>query len=68
MRPISGKQMIKILEARGWQYVRTRGSHHYYRHPESPELINVPVHGNQDLTPGSQRDTMRKAGLNDADL
>ena len=68
MKPISGKRMVRILEARGWFYVRSRGSHRYYRHSESTELVNVPVHGNENLTPGSQRDTMRKAGLTDADL
>lgn len=60
--------MVRILEARGWLYVRSRGSHRYHRHPESTELANIPVHGNEDLTPGSQRDIMRKAGLIETDL
>jgi predicted RNA binding protein YcfA (HicA-like mRNA interferase family) len=59
--------MCRILESRGWRYVRSRGSHRLYRHGDSPELINVPIHGG-DLKPGTQRDIMKKAGLTEADL
>ena len=68
MKPISGKRIIKILEARGWRYVRSRGSHRFYRRDDSPELFDVPFHANEDLSPGTQRDIMGKAGLTAKDL
>lgn len=68
MNPVSGKRMIKILEDRGWQRVRTSGSHHSFKHPGFRKLITVPVHGNQDLASGTQRKIMRDAGLKDEDL
>jgi predicted RNA binding protein YcfA (HicA-like mRNA interferase family) len=60
--------MGKILEAFGWVHVRTRGSHYIYQHPERPGRADVPVHGNRDLRPGTQRNIMREAGLTDDDL
>ena len=43
---ISGKRLIKALEQHGWYVKRIRGSHHVLRHPEIPDAIPVPVHGN----------------------
>jgi predicted RNA binding protein YcfA (HicA-like mRNA interferase family) len=68
MKPVSGKRMCKALEARGWVLARIEGSHHVYIRQRSPRTIPVPVHGNRDLKPGTQRAIMRQAGLTDADL
>jgi predicted RNA binding protein YcfA (HicA-like mRNA interferase family) len=68
VKPISGKRMCRILEERGWTLARTSGSHHIYRHSATGRRTVVPVHGNQDLKPGTQRSIMRDAGLTDADL
>ena len=68
MKPISGRRMCRLLEARGWRLVRVSGSHHVYRDPGSGRQTVVPVHGNADLKPGTQRSIMRDAGLTDADL
>jgi predicted RNA binding protein YcfA (HicA-like mRNA interferase family) len=68
MKPVSGKWMCKVLERRGWRFIRTASSHHVYKHPESTETISVPVHGNHDLAIGTQKGIMRDAGLKDADL
>lgn len=68
MKAISGKQMCRLLEQRGWTLARVNGSHHVYRHPDTGEIIVVPVHANRDLKPGTQRAIMRDAGLTDADL
>jgi predicted RNA binding protein YcfA (HicA-like mRNA interferase family) len=68
MKPISGKQRGKALEARGWTLARIKGSHRIYVREGSPLRIPVPVHGNRDLPAGTQRTIMRQAGLTDADL
>jgi predicted RNA binding protein YcfA (HicA-like mRNA interferase family) len=68
MKIISGKRMCRILEQRGWTLARINGAHHVYRHATSAQRVVVPVHGNQDLKPGTQRGIMRDAGLTDADL
>ena len=68
MKPLSGKRMCKVLKDRGWVHVRTAGSHHIYEHPDFRDPVNVPVHANRDLKPGTQRNVMDQAGLNDRDL
>lgn len=68
MKIISGKRMCRVLEQHGWTPARINGAHHIYRHPATGRRAIVPVHGNQDLKPGTQRAIMRDAGLTDADL
>ena len=68
MKIISGKRMCRILEERGWTLARINGSHHIYQYPGTRRRVVVPVHGNQDLKPGTQRAIMRDAGLTDDDL
>jgi predicted RNA binding protein YcfA (HicA-like mRNA interferase family) len=65
---ISGKRMCRVLESRGWVLDRVSGSHHIYEHPDHGGRVSVPVHGNADLKPGTQRGIMRDAGLTDDDL
>ena len=68
MKPVSGKRMCRLLEARGWQLDRVKGSHHVYWHPGTGRSVTVPVHGNADLKPGTQRQIMRDAGITASDL
>jgi predicted RNA binding protein YcfA (HicA-like mRNA interferase family) len=65
---ISGKRMCRILEQRGWTLARINGSHHVYRQSTTGQRTTVPVHGNDDLKPGTQRSIMRDAGLTVDDL
>jgi predicted RNA binding protein YcfA (HicA-like mRNA interferase family) len=68
MKAISGKRMCRLLEERGWVLDRISGSHFVYRHPASSRSVIVPVHGNKDLRPGTQRSIMRDAGITATDL
>ncbi|HEX5269826.1 MAG TPA: type II toxin-antitoxin system HicA family toxin [Gemmataceae bacterium] len=68
MKAVSGKRMCRLLEDRGWQLDRIKGSHHVYRYPATGRSVTVPVHGNADLKPGTQRGIMRDAGITPADL
>jgi predicted RNA binding protein YcfA (HicA-like mRNA interferase family) len=60
--------MCRLLEARSWQLDRIKGSHHVYRHPGTGRSVTVPVQGNADLKPGTQRSIMRDAGTTATDL
>ena len=68
MKTVSGKRMCRVLERHGWVFSRINGSHHIYRDPATGRILSVPVHGNQDLKPGTQKAIMRTAKLTDADL
>ncbi len=60
--------MCKVLQRLGWVHVRTHGSHFIYARPGAVQQPSVPVHGNKTLKPRTQKNIMRQAGLNDADL
>lgn len=65
MKPLSGKELGKLLEANGWILARVRGSHHVYTKEGRPERISVPVHGSKPLKPGLQSFIVKSAGLAD---
>lgn len=33
-------EVIELLEANGWQYLRTRGDHHKFKKPGSKKINN----------------------------
>ena len=45
---MQSRELIKLLQADGWQLQRTRGSHHQYVHPTKPGTVTVP-HPKTDL-------------------
>ncbi len=42
MKSISGKDFAKLLEQKGWELRRTKGSHHIYAKEGSSVRISVP--------------------------
>ena len=70
MKTLTAQGMIDHLEARGWYFVRQRGSsHRIYKNNNCPGvLITVPYHKGKDLPPGTQRAIMRDVGMTPADL
>lgn len=68
MKPISGKQMFKVLNKHGWVLARIKGSHHAFRKLGHTKTIIVPVHVNQTLKTGTQHEIMKDAGLVESDL
>ena len=56
------KELIKILEADGWQLIRVRGSHHIYEHPMKSGMLIVPYH-TYDMKPGTVNQILKDAGL-----
>jgi predicted RNA binding protein YcfA (HicA-like mRNA interferase family) len=68
MKTVSGKEFSKILEKKGWSLKRIHGSHFIYSHPDKPEIISVPVHKNEDLKKGLQKNLMNLSGIKDDDL
>ena len=52
MPSMTGKAALKMLKGLGWEVDHIKGSHHYIRHPDYPELGQgcVPIHGNEDLS------------------
>ncbi len=59
---MDSRTVIRKLEEAGWKLVRTRGSHHHFRHPERPGVVTVP-HPRKDLPPGTLRSIERQSGV-----
>lgn len=58
---ITGKEMVRFLERRGFKLVRVRGSHHFF--DRGGEHTTVPVHGNEPLRVGTLRSILRDIDL-----
>jgi predicted RNA binding protein YcfA (HicA-like mRNA interferase family) len=68
MKSISGKQLCKIVEQRGWCLRRVTGSHHIYDNPDVEEILSIPVHRSQDLKIGTLKSLMKIAELSEEDI
>lgn len=63
MTPLSGKELAKLVEAKGWTLLRVSGSHHIYSKAGTSVRLSIPVHGSMKLKLGLQRHLMKLAGL-----
>jgi predicted RNA binding protein YcfA (HicA-like mRNA interferase family) len=61
--PMKVREVIQLLEARGWGEMRSKGSHRHFKHPDRPELITVPGAEGKELAPGTLNAILKKAGL-----
>lgn len=61
--PRKVRDIIKLIEADGWQLVRTRGSHRQYAHPIKRGVVTVPGKMGADLPIGTERSILKQAGL-----
>ena len=64
---VKPQELIRVLERRGWQLIRTRGSHYVFKHPEFPNRIVVPIHG-RELKRGILTAIMKDAGISRQEL
>lgn len=68
MKSISGKEFAKLLEKRGWELKRVKGSHPVYVKEGNPARISVPIHGNTPLKIGLLKFLMAIAGIDESEL
>jgi predicted RNA binding protein YcfA (HicA-like mRNA interferase family) len=68
VKQVSGRDLGRAIERRGWVLARINGSHHVYVMEGRQERIVIPVHGNKPLKIGLLRSLMKIAGLKEEDL
>jgi predicted RNA binding protein YcfA (HicA-like mRNA interferase family) len=68
MKSVSGKELARLLEQRGWSLLRIHGSHHIYGKTGSVVRLSVPTHGNKPLKVGLLKHLLKLAGLQESDL
>ena len=61
--PPKVRDMIKRIEADGWQCVAQRGSHRQYKHPTKPGRVTIPGKPSKELYADLERSILRQAGL-----
>jgi predicted RNA binding protein YcfA (HicA-like mRNA interferase family) len=59
----SAKEIIKVLENKGFILDRVKGSHQIYYHPETKRRAVVPIH-RRDLPKGTLFEILKQAGIN----
>ena len=60
--PMTPKEIIKLIEQNGFEYVRSNGSHRFYRNPKTKKSATIPYH-NKPLKPGTENNILKQAGL-----
>ena len=68
MKAVSGKEIARLLERRGWQLLCVNGSHHIYGKSGNIVRLSVPIHGNQPLKTGLLRHLLKMADLSEDDF
>ncbi len=68
MKSISGKELAKLLEKKGWELKRVKGSHLVYVKHGNPARISVPIHKNVSLKIGLLKHLMKIAGIVEKEL
>lgn len=59
---LTAKDIIYLLEQKGFELKRINGSHHYYVHPVTKRITVVPMH-NKDLPKGTLLAILKQAGI-----
>ena len=60
--PMTSKEMIQLLEANGFVYVRQNGSHMLLKNSNTGKTVIVPVHA-RDLKKGLEQKILKDAGI-----
>ncbi|MCF5721042.1 type II toxin-antitoxin system HicA family toxin [Pseudomonas syringae] len=59
---MNSRQLISEIEADGWYLVRSKGSHHHFKHPTKPGLVTIP-HPKKDLLTKTVNSILKQAQL-----
>jgi len=65
---LSGRELARLLELRGWRLLRISGRHHIYGRDGSAVRLSVPIHGNRPLKIGLLRHLAKLAEIPDDQL
>lgn len=62
MKHYSSRELIRLLEERGWYEVACVGDHHQFKHLMMPGRITVP-HPRKDIPNGTAKNILKAAGI-----
>jgi len=64
---VTGKHLIKALEKLDFDVIRSKGSHHFLRHPDGRCTV-IPVHAGETIGRGLLSQIMRDCEITSEDL
>lgn len=64
---VTGNRLIKDLKKLGFEVVRTKGSHHFLKHPDGRRTV-VPIHAGENIGRGLLVQIMRDCEITAEDL
>jgi predicted RNA binding protein YcfA (HicA-like mRNA interferase family) len=67
MKSVSGRELARLVERRGWQLLRVNGSHHIYGKTGSIVRLSIPIHGNKVLKTGLLRHLLKMAEIDESE-
>ncbi|MCR4033636.1 MULTISPECIES: type II toxin-antitoxin system HicA family toxin [Flavobacterium] len=59
---MSSDELFKMLKADGWVFIRSKGSHHTFKHPVKKGIVVLP-HPKKDIPKGTEHGILKQAGL-----
>ena len=68
MKGLTGSQLAKTLEKKGWELRRVKGCHHVYVKEGNPARISIPIHGSKQLKIGLLKHLMKIAEIDESEL
>lgn len=60
--PMTSREIIKLLEKNGFEFVSSNGSHRKFYNPKTNKTTIVPFH-NQTLKIGTEKNILKLAGI-----
>ena len=68
MKAVSGRELARTVERRGWNLLRVNGSHHIYGKAGSIVRLSIPINGNKALKTGLLRHLLKAAEIDESEL
>ncbi|MEK6845979.1 MAG: type II toxin-antitoxin system HicA family toxin [Nanoarchaeota archaeon] len=59
---LSAREVCKFLEQEGFEAIRQKGSHRFYRHPDG-RTTTIPIHSNKDIGRGLLKAILEEINL-----
>ena len=53
------REMVRLVESKGWVYSHTTGSHRHFRHPTPPGLVTIAGADHIELPKGTEANIKR---------
>jgi predicted RNA binding protein YcfA (HicA-like mRNA interferase family) len=57
------KEIIRLIEKRGWYLISRKGSHRQYKHPSIPGRVTIAGKLNDDMPKGTVNSVFKQSGI-----